>query len=166
MIGHTFSKNTHTHTSVHIFFSHKPVSTHAELLPSQFFKRKQGCWEIYVETYAGIFVAEALIRLRNLVSDPPSKPSSDTHTHTPETQLCARRCLSCKPLEMCVWNSSWSGEINCNVSVINGVNLWVGLDCSSIWLAQSVDCANDSLLFHASLSLQPKGNAAMISHHN
>ncbi len=44
-------------------------------------------------------------------------------------------------------------EINSNLSVINGVKLQVGRDQSSLWHAQSVDCANDSLLFHASLSL-------------
>lgn len=145
--------NTHTYThqptckhSTHI--SHKPSSTHGELLLCECFKWKQSCWEICVETYAAVGVAEALIRLRNVVLDPPSKPSSYTHRHTkhlpPRSRNptgCARRCLSCKPLEMCAWNSSRSGEINRNLTVVifsdeAGVNLWVGSQLSGSGVQQ------------------------------
>lgn len=125
MMGRTYS----THT-LPIF----PIGLQEHMLSCSLL---QGCWEIYVETYAGVVVAEALIRLRNLVLDPPSNPSSHSHTHTRSPSLCARRCLSCKPLEMCAWNSSWSGEINCYRSVINGVNLWLGPDHSSRRLART-----------------------------
>lgn len=80
----THTQHTHTHT-LPIF----PIGLREHMLSRSLL---QGCWEIYVATYAGVVVAEALIRLRNLVLDPPSNPSSLTCTptfpHTPEAHLC------------------------------------------------------------------------------
>lgn len=45
-----------------------------------FSNEKKGCWEICAETYAAV-VAEALIRLRNPVFDPPSKLARVAHPH-------------------------------------------------------------------------------------
>lgn len=167
---------THIHTWTHLQ-THKPSSTHAELLLSECCKWKQSCWEICVETYAAVGVTEALIRLRNLILDPPSKPSSYTHTHTDtqNTSPHAAEIQGCVPEDVlavshlkCVHEIPVDQEeINRNLTCHDF--LWWSwckfaswIAAAGLWRAASVDCANDSLLSHANLSLQPKGNIAMI----
>lgn len=174
IIEHTFHfVHTNMHLSCPIFLI---CRTHVHMQNCSlhsFSNENNTALEIYAKTYAG-GVAEALIRLKNLVLDPPSKsPITQTHTCTETTPtastaeklaLCAKPFLS-SPVKMGAKNSIWSEEINCNLSVINGEHLWDIMAARLQW-APSVDCANESWLSHTSLSWQRKGNTTIMLYHN
>lgn len=76
----------HLHACVSSF-SNVPSSVHAVLFSCQLFSngKKELLGKICAETYAAV-VAEALIRLRNPIFDPPFKPSRVTHPHNTSSQ--------------------------------------------------------------------------------